>query len=285
VYRSGPDDLKNLHIRIKDNRSGNIQENNDFKDGIEPGPQNPDAPNYIWVKPSHPWDEDYTITVTGTEFHSVQDIVFRSVQKTGQFAMQVTIEPGGRPVMSCRDSLIPEAYPAGRGSRENCSAVVAVDPRVLNKLQPEPYGFEEPNGAFTATRLRKLPPASDLDVQSEDRHLTEYQQTVMKGKLSKYRGTKLLILYAGGPKTLAFARSFRKLFSGFGWYVEGPRFVPVGDEEIVDVQMSVSRRYWNRPYSRAADLLSSLQGIKHRQAFVGASLIAQLSGNRNVLLR
>lgn len=268
VNRSGSEDPKNLHIVIKDNRSGTVQENDDFRDGIEPGPQNLDAPRYIWVKPSRPWDEDYTITVTGTNFRSVQNMVLRSVNKTLQSAVQVTVDSARKPVVSCRDSSLPQTYSLGLGSRENCKILMAVDPTLLIKLQPQFYGFQQPNGAFTAVRLRKLAPASDLDAHSEDRDLTEYQQTVMKAKLSKYHGTKLLILYAGGPKTLSFAKSFRKFLGSLGWYVEGPRFVPAGDEEIVDVQISVSSRYWNRPYSRAADLLSSLQGVKHRQAYV-----------------
>jgi len=70
VNHSGFKELRNVIIVIKDNRSGAVVENDDYKTGIEPGPQNPDAPRYIWVKPSHPWDEAYTITVTATKFDS-----------------------------------------------------------------------------------------------------------------------------------------------------------------------------------------------------------------------
>jgi hypothetical protein len=145
---------------------------------------------------------------------------------------------------------------------------MAVDPGFLNKLQPEFYGFQRPSGDFSVVRMRKLPSASDLDSQSEDRHLTEYEQTIMRSKLYKYRGTKLLVLYAGGPKTLTYATGFRDFLQSLGWHVEGPRLVPVGDERVVDVQISVSKRYWNKPYPRAADLLDSLDGMKHRQRYV-----------------
>ena len=268
VNHSGFKELQNVKIIIKDNISGTILENDDYKAGIEPGPQNPDAPHYIWVKPSHPWDEDYTITVTGTKFRSVQDIVLRSAKQNVQFAMRITVDPEKKPVVDCRDGLLPEAYSLGRESRENCNTLMAVDPGLLKKLQPQPYSLQRPNGDFSVVRKRKLPPASDLDIQSEDRHLSEYQQTIMKSKLSKYRGAELLVLYAGGPRTLSYATEFRDFFGSIGWHVEGPRPVPIGDERLVDVQVSVSKRYWNSQYPRAADLLSSLEGIKHRQRYV-----------------
>ncbi len=268
VNHSGLKRLENVTIIIKDNKSGSVQEIDDYKNGIEPGPQNPDAPRYIWVKPSHPWDEDYTITVAGSRFRSVQETVLRSVKQDVQFAAQITVDPKKKPVVRCRDSLLPEAYPLGRGATESCKTLMAADQGVLNRLQPEPYGFQLPNGAYSAVRIRTLPTASDLDAQSEDRHLTEFEQTIMRSKLSEYRGTKLLVLYAGGPKTLAYAAEFRDFFQSLHWKVDGPHPVPTGDERVVDVQISVSQRYWNTPYPRAAGFLNSLEGIKHRQRYV-----------------
>jgi hypothetical protein len=268
VNHMGLKGLQNIKIIIKDNRNGAVLENDDYKTGIDPGPQNPDAPRYIWVKPSHPWDEDYTITVTGTKFRSVQETVLRSAGHNVQFAARITVDPKKRPVVSCRDGLLPEAYSLSRGSRENCNTLMAVDLELLNRLQPEFHGFQRPNGDFTVVRMRKLPTASELDSQSEDRHLTEYAQTIMRSKLSKYRGTKLLVLYAGGPKTLTYATEFRDFLRSLRWRVDGPRVVPVGDEGLVDVQISVSKRYWNSPYPRATDLLDSLGGIKHKQRYV-----------------
>ncbi len=268
VNHSGLRRLENVRVIIKDNKSGSVEEIDDYKNGIEPGPQNPDAPRYIWVKPSHPWDEDYTITVTGSRFRSVQETVLRSVKQDVQFATQITVDPNKKPVVRCRDSLLPEAYSLGRGARDSCMTLMAADRGFLNRLQPEPYGFQLANGGYSAVRIRTLPTASDLDAQSEDRHLTEYEQTIMRSKLSEYRGAKLLILYAGGPKTLAYATEFRDIFQSLHWKVDEPRAVPTGDERVVDVQISVSQRYWNMPYPRAADLLNSLEGIKHRQRYV-----------------
>jgi hypothetical protein len=185
-----------------------------------------------------------------------------------QFAVKITVDAEKKPVVSCRDGQLPEAYSLGRGSREECNTLMDVDPELLNRLQPEFHDFQRPNGDLIVVRMRKLPTASDLDSQSEDRHLTEFMQTKMRSKLSKYRGTKLLVLQAGGPKTLAYATEFRNFLRSLGWRVEGPRRVPVGDEGLVDVQISVSKYYWNSPYSRATDLLNSLEGIKHRQRYV-----------------
>jgi hypothetical protein len=268
VNHSGLKRLENVTIIIKDNKSGSVEEIDDYKNGIEPGPQNPDAPRYIWVKPSHPWDEDYTITVTGSRFRSVQETVLRSVKQDVQFATQITVNPNKKPAVRCRDSLLPEAYSLGRGATDSCMTLMAAERRFLNRLQPEPYGFQLANGGYSAVRIRTLPTASDLDAQSEDRHLTEYEQTILRSKLSEYRGAKLLILYAGGPKTLAYATEFRDFFQSLHWKVDGPRAVPAGDERVVDVQISVSQRYWNTPDPRAADLLNSLEGIKHRQRYV-----------------
>ena len=184
LNHSGSKSLQNVKIIIKDNKSGAIQEIDDYKTGIEPGPQNMDAPRYIWVKPSHPWDEDYTIAVTGANYRSVQETVLRSTSQNVQFAVRITVDPKKKPVVICRDGLLPEAYSLGRGSQENCNTLMAVDPGFLNKLQPEFYGFQAPNGNFTDVRMRKLASASDLDSQSEDRHLTEYEQTIMRSKLS-----------------------------------------------------------------------------------------------------
>jgi hypothetical protein len=117
-------------------------------------------------------------------------------------------------------------------------------------------------------KLRKLPSASDLDIQSDDRHLTEYQQEIIRSKLSKYRGTRLKILYAGGPKSLAYATEFRDLFLSLGWVVSGPRFVPAGDEGIIDTQVSVSDHYWNLPYPAVGDFMDSLASVKHRRRYV-----------------
>jgi energy-coupling factor transporter transmembrane protein EcfT len=103
VNHSGFEVLQNVRVVIKDNKNGAVLPNDDYKTGIEPGPQNPDAPRYIWVKPSSPWDEDYTITVTGTKYRSVQEMVLRSTNQTVQFAVRITVDPMKKPVVSCRD--------------------------------------------------------------------------------------------------------------------------------------------------------------------------------------
>jgi len=91
INHSGLKRLESVRVIIRDNKSGSVEEIDDFKNGIEPGPQNPDAPRYVWLKPSQPWDEDYTITVTGLRFRSVQETVLRSVKQDVQFAAQITI--------------------------------------------------------------------------------------------------------------------------------------------------------------------------------------------------
>lgn len=272
VNHSGLNNLQNVEIVIKDNTSGVVQK--ESYPEIEPGPQNPDAPRYIWVKPSHAWDEAYSIAVTGSKFHSVQETVLRSSNGQLQSAIEIKIDRRKRPVLNCRDRLLPESYVLGQGSRESCDRVMAIDPGLLNNLQPEVHGFQRPNGDYTFVRERKLAPPSDLDSESEDRRLTEYQQQVMRSKLSRYRGIKLLILYAGGPRTLAYATEFGDFFHSLQWRVDGPNLVPVGNERIVDLQVSMSNLYWNKSNPAVTDLLSSLEGVKHRQRGVYDGAIA-----------
>jgi hypothetical protein len=268
VNHSGFKRLEDITIIVKDNKSGYIEEVDSFKSGIEPGPQNADAPRYIWFKPSHPWDEDYAITVTGSHFRSVQEIVLRGTKQGLQFAMQITVDANKRAVVKCRDKLLPETYSLGRGSLENCDSLMAVDQGFLKSLRPEPYGFQLFDGAYSIKRIRQLPPPSELDAQSDDRHLTEYMRTIMRSNLSKYGGTKLSLLSTGGPKSLAYAAELRDFFESLGWHVDGPRPVPVGDERLVDIQISVSSRYRNKSFPTATDLLNSLEGIKHRRRLV-----------------
>ncbi|MBZ5660623.1 MAG: hypothetical protein LAO08_09465 [Acidobacteriia bacterium] len=265
VNHSGLRRLENVRVIIKDNKSGSIEEIYDYKNGVEPGPQNPDAPRYIWVKPSHPWDEDYTITVTGSRFRSVQETVIRSFKQGVRFAAEIKVDSRKMPVLICRDNLLPDGYLLGKGAKETCDKLMGVDQTFLSRLHPEPYGFQRPNGSYALVRPRLLPTATDLDAQSDDRHLTEFEQTIMRSKLSTYRGTKILILYAGGPKTLAYAMEFRDFFGSLQWNVDGPRSVPVGNERVVDVQISISDHFRATPNQRAIDLLNSVEGIKHRQ--------------------
>jgi hypothetical protein len=264
VNHSGPKGLQNLHIVIKDETSGIVQENDEFRAGIEPGPQNPDAPQYIWVKPSRPWHESYSIIVTGTNYRSQQETILAGAKKDAGYAVKIILDSKSKPVVECRDQLVPEGYPLSRDSKKNCDELMEIDPRVLDNFEAKSTGFQAPDGGYRVIDLRKLPPPTDLDASSDDRHLTEYQQRIMTSKLSKYRGTKLLILYTGGAKTLKYATELRNLFVHIGWRVEGLNPVPAGDEGVVDVQVSISNQYWAKPYVRALDLRSSLEGLKHR---------------------
>jgi hypothetical protein len=272
VNHSGLKDVQNVEIVVKDNASGALQM--ERYPEIEPGTQDPNAPRYIWVKPSHPWDETYSIVVAGRKFHSVQDMVLRSGKGQLQSAIEIKVDGRKEQVLSCRDSLLPASYALAHGAHNSCAKVMDIEPGLLNHLQPEVYGLEHPNGDYTIIRLRKLAPPSELDSQSEERHLTEYQRQIMTSRLSGYQGTKLHILYAGGPRTLAYASEFRDFFHSLKWSVDGPNFVPVGDERMVDLQVSLSDHYWNKPNPVAIDLLGSLEGVKHRQSGVYDGAVA-----------
>ena len=145
---------------------------------------------------------------------------------------------------------------------------MAVDPGLSEEPVTRVLRAHRPNGAYSAVRIRTLPTASDLDAQSEDRHLTEYEQTIMRSKLSKYDGRNLFSSLRRWPKNFGIRDGVPQFLRSLHWKVDGPRAVPAGDERVVDVQISVSQHYWNTPYPRATDLQNSMEGIKQRQRYV-----------------
>jgi len=258
VKHSGPKDLQRLEASIRDNSTEAVQV--EKLGDIEAGPQNPDAPRYVWVKPTHPWAEDYSVTVRGKGFQSAQRITLRSAKHALQLAMQINIGNNAKPTVSCLDGFARTAS----DRLPSCKNLTAMADEFMQKLQPLPYNVQKPDGALTIMRMRTLPEPSELDNESEDRHLTEYLQSIMRPTLSQYRGTKLLIFYAGGPRTLRYAREFCDFFRySLRWQVSGPQLVPVGNERMVDVQVSYNPNGGEQP--TVSSLLGVLQGVKHRK--------------------
>ena len=103
------------------------------------------------------------------------------------------------------------------------------------------YSYQHPDGSVTMRKVRTLPSPSELDAQSDQRHLTDYQQEQLRPAIKQYGGLWLRVFYSGGPNTLAYAEELRQLFAE-SWKTNEVSAVPVGDERIIDVQITVGNK-------------------------------------------
>jgi len=131
------------------------------------------------------------------------------------------------------------------------------------------YTTQHPDGSVTMRKVRTLPSPSELDEQSDQRHLTDYQKEQLRPAIKQYAGSRLRVFYSGGPNTLAYAEELRQLFAET-WKTNEVSVVPVGDERIIDVQITVSNKGQE---VEARTLLGAFQsaGIKAQEVFLGRS--------------
>ncbi len=252
----GPQVLTNTEIILKDNKSGKSV--TQAYPEVDPGPRSGDL--YFSIEPSSRWDEDYAVTANSRESHSSQELIVRSAQHQIQFATQVTIGNDKTPALSCMDELLPKSYQLASGERRHCLEVMKLDVDAPAAVQASSY--QRADGTVTVLKLRTLPSPSELDQQSDARHIMEYQKGLLGPTLRKYANSRLTILYAGGPNALAYAKEWRDLFSE-RWQVHGPDPAPNSDERIIDLQMSIGNSHQS---AKAKDLLNAIDGagIKHR---------------------
>jgi hypothetical protein len=180
--------------------------------------------------------------------------------------MQTTIDDEKKPALSCRDKSLPESYTLASGEHRPCSEMMKLTGDVPSKLDVDSY--QSADGKWTMRRMKELPSPSELDEQSDDRHITEYQHQIIEPVLNKYSRSHMLIYFAGGQRSKAYAEEFRKMFSAKNWTVKRPTPVPIGDERIIDIQMSVNyQENWNRYNPKPNDVLHAFEraGIKQRR--------------------
>ena len=257
----GPQILYNVEIVLKDNKSGGTYSQTYSE--IDPGPRPSEM--YFWFTPSSPWDEDYTVKVAPRGSRSSQDLILSSVHHQTQFATQIILDDNKTPILSCRDRLLPESYTLAAKENRTCADLMKLTGDVPSKL--DVYSYQRADGNLTIRRMRTLPSPSELDQNSDDRYLTEYQRQIVEPVLKRHSRSRLLIYFAGGQKSKAYAEQFHKIFIANGWKVDGPLMVPVGDERIIDIQMSVNyQENWDRNNSKSHDLLNAFgkAGIKQR---------------------
>lgn len=222
------------------------------------------ARDYFWVIPSSPWDEHYSATIEAHGLHSSQNLTVRSVKGNAQLSTSVTMLGDKNPVLSCQD-----ATQQASSKNQPCTDILKLPPDALSNLDVSNY--QSATGNVTARHVKELPSPSELDEESDDRHLTEYQQQIMRPVLLKYANSRITIFFAGGSRSEAYADEFRELFQSGGWKTGKPILVPPGNERIIDVQMSVSDDYLqvNGEDNKVKELLSVLDraGIKHAHHF------------------
>jgi hypothetical protein len=270
VKQVGPRILDNVTVALLDNKSGTAPARIEKYPQIAPGTENPLAPRYLWFKPSTPWDEDYTIRITSTGNPPVtQRMILRGTHHTLQFAVDVTLGGSPKPILMCRDRLMPESYGLASQAKEPCDKYMSVPSELESRLEPAPYAIQLPTGDLLVLRLRTLPEPQELEAQSQTRHLWEYQREQMLSEISRYPGARLVILATSGESTLAYARELRDVFRLAQWRVAGPKPPPREiDEGIIDVQVSAHSGVNGAP--QVAAVLAGLKraGVKHRQSCI-----------------
>jgi len=261
----GPQILYNAEIIVKDNESGKIH--SETYPEVDPSPRSEDI--YFWFVPSSPWNEDYTVTITTRDSHSSQHLIARSIQHQLQFATQITLDNEKKPTWACRDTLLPASYVLAAGERKTCAGAMKLAEGMPDNL--DVFSYQRADGSVTIRKMKVQPSPSELDELSEDRHITEYQQQIIEPILKKFGRSSILIYFAGGEKSKAYAKEFGNLFSRNNWMVKGPTMVPIGNERIIDIQLSVNyQENWNKSNPKSLGILGAFKraGIKLRSRLV-----------------
>jgi hypothetical protein len=269
ISQVGPEPLRNIEIGLRDNKSGAIQ--SEKYSEIDAGPQNPLTPHYFWFTPSTSWDEDYTATITTAKRpREIQRLIVRSTHHLIQFATDVRVDGSSRPLLECRDALLPASYDLARSTAQPCDKLMDLSSEVEDKLQPLPYNVELPDGSVTMKRLRVLTPQSESESQSDTMRLSEWQRGKIGSEISQYAGKDILIMATSGKSTWSYAQDFRNVFVSSGWKVEGPKPVASIDDLMIDVQLSTNGTLGVPPKPEAMAVLNSFKeaGIKHREHFM-----------------
>jgi len=167
----GPLHISGLQIALKDEQSGQISFH-------KPADLDADTSSEsFWVTPSRPWDEQYTATIDAHDHHSIQTLTVHSHNKKLQLATAVITPDHRNPVLSCNDAQ----------NANSCSDVLKLDPGAMSRLGASNY--QKADGGVTALQVKKLPSPSELDEQSDDRPLTEFQKRALEPVVMKYPGT------------------------------------------------------------------------------------------------
>ena len=253
IKAHGPLHVSGLLVTLTDDKSGqtSTQKYPDFDADT--------VSEFLWVTPSHPWDEKYIATFDAHELHSTQKLTIQSHNKTLQLLTTVMVPERQAPVLKCDDMKTDDP--------NSCFNVLKLEPDSLKRLDVSSY--EKADGNVQILRIKQFPSPSELDEQSDDRHLTEFQQRALEPFLSKYPGTRITIFYAGGDRSKAYAEEWYRFLKS-KWLPSNPELVPLGNEGILDVQITVGGKLSKvKGESNLPQLLDALDksGVKHAHHF------------------
>ena len=247
--------ISGLQITLKDDKSGQTiyQKYSDLDADS--------ASEHFWIAPSSPWNEGYTATIDAHGLHSSQQLAINSINGKARIATTITANDNKESVLNCKD-ITDQTTAVG----QTCANALKLPPDAMSKIGVNNY--QTADGNVTVLHVKQLPSPSELDEQSDDRHLTEYQKQVMEPVVAKYPGTRIAIFFAGGPRSKAYAEEFRELLHEKRWISAPVKLVPPGNERTIDAQMSVSDDYLqvSGEADKVKELLDAFEGagIKHR---------------------
>lgn len=283
VKHIGKKDLTNVDVTLLDNDT-NHGEVTRFEE-IAPGAPNPMAPKYIWWSPSHPWVEDYTITAVSGDVRISQRLNVRSTQKKLQLASEVSIN--GKPEFSCRDPLLPSSNTVALDASESCESKMSISQETKKMMGFGSSNYQLPNGDYKINTVRTLLAPPGVEGQSENRHIWEYQRTWMVADLSKYPGTRVLLLASGtGADTWKYAEDLRDTLRLAQWNADGPQKLPAAYDGLLDIQVSRDNVIAAQPEVQAVMNALTRAGVKHRtrpvtDPDIGRDMIVVFVGSRS----
>jgi hypothetical protein len=266
--------LHNVEVDLTDLHATNSQATQDMHTEsypeIDPPTPGSNAPaKYFWWRPVTEWNEDYTVTLNSREKNLVERIKIVSIRGSVYFAIRVSTAGSTAPLFSCADSGLTDSLAWPSDPPQSCQDFLPAEPGFSGSLDPKPYGLFPSPDSFIDMSPPAQPISSHPEVESDDRRLTEWQQSVLKPALDAYPGKKVLILAAGSKPTWDYARDFRDAFLGSKWIVKGPIDAPKTDQTVLDVQIS-SGDASGSLHSETTDVRDAMvnAGIKGAKFFV-----------------
>jgi len=77
-------------------------------------------------------------------------------------------------IVRCGHKLLPPSYTLAAKETRSCAEPMKLPADVTSTL--DVYSYQHPDGSVTMRKVRTLPSPSELDEQSDQRHLTDYQK-------------------------------------------------------------------------------------------------------------
>ena len=294
----GPKILHNVKVILRDNHAKDQAqahhiENYPQVDPRESGLKNV-QPKHFWFKPSTPWDEDYTVTISSGEKLFLERILVRGFvpppgtpinpppppevkAQTGdaplspemgkvEFAIRVTTSGSDTALFTCQDQDLIGQPDWRNDPVQPCLQHGTGIQGFEAGLDPRPFVLTLPGGMIDMTP--SLPPivSSRPETEADTRRLSEWQKAQLQSTLERYPDHNVLILFVGDPNTRRYAQDFVDVFQASKWKAKGPIQLAVTSTQspITDVQVSTWKSDFGHERQIALDIGNAFKntGIK-----------------------